>query len=52
MGEQAQDGSQPPPGPSPIQRLHESLINRIAAGEVHLGVAFSVELAHRYEDYT
>ncbi|KAH0834783.1 hypothetical protein J3R83DRAFT_10384 [Lanmaoa asiatica] len=34
MGEQVQDDSQPPPGPSPIQRLHESLINRIAAGEI------------------
>ncbi|KAI9568092.1 hypothetical protein HD554DRAFT_2205229 [Boletus coccyginus] len=33
MPEQAQDDSQPP-GPSPIQRLHESLINRIAAGEI------------------
>ncbi|KAF8548260.1 DNA mismatch repair protein MutL [Imleria badia] len=34
MGEQAQNDSQQPPGPSPIQRLHESLINRIAAGEI------------------
>lgn len=40
MGEQAQDASQLPPGPSPIQRLHESLINRIAAGEVHLCITF------------
>ncbi|KAG6379640.1 hypothetical protein JVT61DRAFT_10158 [Boletus reticuloceps] len=34
MGEQAQHGSQPPLDPLPIQRLHESLINRIAAGEI------------------
>ncbi|KAN0085797.1 hypothetical protein V8E55_006931 [Tylopilus felleus] len=33
MGEQTQNDSQPP-GPLPIQRLHESLINRIAAGEI------------------
>ncbi|EIN08836.1 DNA mismatch repair protein MutL [Punctularia strigosozonata HHB-11173 SS5] len=26
--------SPPPPGPKPIQRLHETLINRIAAGEI------------------
>ncbi|KAF9235807.1 hypothetical protein BU15DRAFT_89456 [Melanogaster broomeanus] len=32
MSEQAQDESPPPVGPLPIQRLHESLINRIAAG--------------------
>jgi DNA mismatch repair protein MLH1 len=34
MGEQAQDEPSTPSGPLPIQRLHESLINRIAAGEV------------------
>ncbi|KIJ14511.1 hypothetical protein PAXINDRAFT_115810 [Paxillus involutus ATCC 200175] len=34
MGEQAQDEPSTPSGPLPIQRLHESLINRIAAGEI------------------
>ncbi|KIK94933.1 hypothetical protein PAXRUDRAFT_141840 [Paxillus rubicundulus Ve08.2h10] len=34
MGEQVQDGSPTTSGPLPIQRLHESLINRIAAGEI------------------
>ncbi|KAH7882438.1 histidine kinase-like ATPase [Phlebopus sp. FC_14] len=29
-----QDASPPPAGPLPIQRLHDSLINRIAAGEI------------------
>ncbi|KIJ63138.1 hypothetical protein HYDPIDRAFT_93204 [Hydnomerulius pinastri MD-312] len=34
MGEQDQEASSRPAGPLPIQRLHESLINRIAAGEI------------------
>ncbi|KAH7922709.1 DNA mismatch repair protein MutL [Leucogyrophana mollusca] len=34
MGAETRSESPPPPGPLPIRRLHESLINRIAAGEI------------------